>query len=664
MLRKQLLALAPALFAVGIIGSGCDKAKKAAEDALGIKKLEAEDQEELLKATKWNETVDQTKWKIHGGVEIADNFKGDLGKEVSFVLPFDLPAQDPKVTAAAGEKKRMLLLLKEEKFTIPGFDQPITRFRIASIAQHDSESNEVKIDGGQVNQYLDESQRLGPGNQSGKYLLAEGVGSGGLAFIQGIARVKKNDGSEAAPLGDVMVFTSSSPFVTLSGKSGVTTGQYMLAMLDGSKGQVTGYKSDVPSTYKGAPASVSAEIAYAGALDQYKGDVDAKLADVSQDAELKAKADASFTKLNNAVTPYLGGWTLINIDLLFVQPPAAAPAPVAQSNPPPTPTPSKPAEPAPPPATEPTPVVVRQDPKDEDPPQVDLGCTGQYLDGETPMPSLFFGGDDIADDTKKGWRASGDVRITAQEHEAIFGSIEAVRDAAGADNRYLDNLEGYCLLTTGDAQYQASDKKATQMQPGPDGAGKTSEMWQKVKVPSKESEVKSIQMRVAFFSQEFPKYVGSKFNDSFYIKFDELPEFLAEGNLNDLAGSADEIAACKSKTFDGTQQKCGQWMSISGDAKLKTGALWDIEKSSQATKSSAFKCGSDNKCYHGYIQPRIICRDLTDDHFGKEFTLRMSVSDAGDSIFDSALAVDSIVFSTESCATGTFTKEDRSAVTP
>jgi hypothetical protein len=178
------------------------------------------------------------------------------------------------------------------------------------------------------------------------------------------------------------------------------------------------------------------------------------------------------------------------------------------------------------------------------------------------------------------------------------------------------------------------------------------------------STVKSIQMRVAFFTQEFPKYVGTKFNDSFYIKFDELPAFLAEGNLNDLAGGAEEVADCKTKTIGSAQVTCGQWNSIFGDAAMNgEGQLWDINLSTQSTNSAAFKCGGD-KCYHGFIRPRIICRDLTDEHFGKELTLRMAVTDAGDNIFDSALAVDSIVFSTESCATGTFTKEDASKVTP
>jgi hypothetical protein len=667
MLRKPLLALVPALLAVCMFGSGCDSAKKAAEEALGVKKMEDADKNALLSTTTWDKTVDEKMWKIHGGFELTDGFKGDLGGETSIPLPFSLGENSKFANQAASGKKRMLLLLKAEKFSVPGFSEPITRFRIASIAEHDSEKNEMKIAGGEVNKYLDESQKLAPGKQAGQYLIAEGVGSGGLAFIEGIARIKES-GKEAKPLANVMVFTSSSPFVTLSGASGATEGQYLLAMLDGSKGQVTGFKAEVPKTYKGTPASVSTEIAYAGALDQYKGDVDAKLADVGANSEQGKKVDGAFAKLNNAVTPYLGGWKLIKIDLLFVQPPAAPPAPVAASVPTAPVTPDAPAEAPAPAPTAPTPVVVRQDPKDTDVPQVDLGCTGQYLDGTDVKPSFFTGGNDIADATKKGWRATGDVQITAEEHEAIFGLIEKVRTDAGSADRYLDNIEGYCLLTTGDAQYQKSGPNtpnaAPQMNPGPDGAGKSSEMWQAVKVPSEASGVKSIQMRVAFFSQEFPKYVGTSFNDSFYIKFDELPAFLAEGNLNDLAGGAETVSDCKTKSVSSGQITCGQWNSVSGDAAMDgKGQLWDINLSTQSTGSSAFKCGGD-KCYHGFIRPRIICRDLTTDHFGKELTLRMAVTDAGDSIFDSALAVDSIVFSTEACSAGTFTREDASKVTP
>lgn len=657
MLRKQLLTFAPAILAVSVFGTGCDKAKKLAEEHFGIKQLDSEEQAKLLEATKWNSTVDEKLWKIHGGVEISDNFKGDLSKEVSIPLPFNL---DENANNAASGKKRMLLLLKEEKFTVAGSSDAITRFRIASIAEHDGETNELKIDGGKVNQYLDENQRLQPGNQAGKYLLAEGVGSGGLAFIEGKANVQKNDGSPVAPEGNVMVFTSSSPFVTLTGASGENKGQYMLAMLDGSKGQVTGYGSQVPVNYKGTPASVSTEIAYAGSLDQYKEEVDGKVASFSGDSDVQKKANSTFDDLNKKVTDFLGGWKVIKADLLFVQPPASPPPPPVQDdNAKPVP-PTKDDEEVPPAATDEIPVVVREDPKDPDALQVDLGCSGFYGEGTA---SLLTKGDDIGNDELKGWRGTGDVRITVQEHEALFDAVDSVGTDVDNAKRYLDTVPGYCLLTTGDGQYQKSDKKATQLQPGPFGGGKVSQMWQKISVPSQESTVKSIQMRVAFFSQEFPQYVGSQFNDSFYIKFDELPEFLAEGNLNDLAGAQD-LSSCRGKTSISEKLECGEWKSFKGSGKLASnGVLWDIDRSTQATKSKSFGCTGE-KCYHGYIEPRIICRDLNTDHWGKDLTLRMVVTDAGDSIYDSALAVDSIVFSTESCATGTFTREIPSAVTP
>ena len=48
------------------------------------------------------------------------------------------------------------------------------------------------------------------------------------------------------------------------------------------------------------------------------------------------------------------------------------------------------------------------------------------------------------------------------------------------------------------------------------------------------------------------------------------------------------------------------------------------------------------------ITPRVICRELDPDlEIGKALTLRIGVSDVGDSYYDSALAVDGVVFSTE-----------------
>ena len=200
-------------------------------------------------------------------------------------------------------------------------------------------------------------------------------------------------------------------------------------------------------------------------------------------------------------------------------------------------------------------------------------------------------------------------------------------------------------------------------------------MWQKVKVPA---DVKTLQVRVAFMSQEFPRWVGTGFNDSFFIKFDESPGFIAQGNLNELAGlgetgtDAEKTQAenCKSnKTFGGTQTSCGQWQSVNGApaTTLNHGTLWDVTSSTQAVShgdAARFGCSkegeSSTKCYHGWVPPRVICYDLDPDtEVGKELTLRMSISDAGDTFYDSAIAVDTIVFSKKDC-NSRFTGEEPS----
>jgi len=183
-----------------------------------------------------------------------------------------------------------------------------------------------------------------------------------------------------------------------------------------------------------------------------------------------------------------------------------------------------------------------------------------------------------------GWRATGDVRFAYDAASVIFPAV--------AGERYLDETPGYCLLATGNAQYVLSGNDAAFM-PGPNGLGQTSEMCRKL---SFRPAVKSIQVRVAFFSQEFPQYVGSKFNDSFFIKFDESIDMIASGNLNDLAGanSADAavvaaVSACKdlATTPDATGT-CGDWVHTS---QLTNGDLWNINSSEQGPKQADKYCG-------------------------------------------------------------------------
>jgi hypothetical protein len=247
--------------------------------------------------------------------------------------------------------------------------------------------------------------------------------------------------------------------------------------------------------------------------------------------------------------------------------------------------------------------------------------------------------------------------------EEMFGNPDA--DEATLGRNYLDGSSGYCLLSTGNSLYNLLDKDVN-YQPGPNGAEQVSEMWQKVNVPD---DTASVQICVAFLSQEFPKFVGTQYNDSFAIKFDESLDYLAQGNLNDLAGinGSDEAlkakaAACKDQTV--LPIDCGEWVSIN-KKKDAAGALIDsalhgelgsIFASTTATsKSKQYGCAGPEssdpkvKCYHGWVPPRVICKNISDDDKGKLRTLRVSVADVGDQYFDSALAVDSIVFSTKTC---------------
>ena len=90
---------------------------------------------------------------------------------------------------------------------------------------------------------------------------------------------------------------------------------------------------------------------------------------------------------------------------------------------------------------------------------------------------------------------------------------------------------GYCVPTTSDGMYQESGGTASGNPAFQPANGMTSEMWQKVQIPTN---AKSMEFRVAFFSTEFPKFVGSQYNDSFFIKFDESPDTRSSWQLERL----------------------------------------------------------------------------------------------------------------------------------
>lgn len=653
-----------------VLGAGfamsCGKAKEALQDALGVEELASDERDALKKSAGWDDQK-MGKFEVVSGFRLKESFKGDIGKNAEIPLPLSLSAPDSAKGQAANQSMS-LVLLKKREFTAG--DNKFTRFEIVSVGRYDFDKKAVIIDGDKLAQYIDDKDRVKKdnNNQEGDYLIVKSKGDGGLVYLTGDVKVKPNDGSADKPVGNAIVFTSTSPFVA---RSGSVTGQYLLAVLGQEKGECkqSGMLSavKVSGLPEGTPSATQSEVPCVGVLDQYKGQYGEKTKKLNQGA----KPEELFNKANNVVTDFLGLWKMGVANLVFVQAPPPPAAPVAVPTPPANvpPPPTEPAKIDPPvPASEP---FVRSVPVPGQNYGYNLGCTATRVDSTTGVDEAL-----IIDPKKfedyagaKGWRISGDVRVTAESFKEIFGAVPASPDAS---NRNPDTSEGYCLLTTGNQLNQIT--KSPIFQPKD---GKVSEMWQKVKVPDNAT---GIQIRVAFFSMEFPTFVGSQYNDAFFVKFDESPGYLAQGNLNDLAGinHTDEavrnaVSNCKNKTSFGVKEDyaCGDWNTTTfnnGSGNL-TGEMWNVDKSTEGPAlHSAFNCGAvypSGLCYPGMIKPRILCAPLDKDtERGKLLTLRIGVADVGDAYYDSALAVDSIVFATSENPCGTrFTPDPESAAT-
>lgn len=645
MMRTCTITIRPlmALVVLGLASSACDKAKSALEDATGFKQMESDEVDDLKAKSDWNvDNID-----VLMGFTLSDKFSADLSKDFEQDIGV-IPDKFKQGADASGKSKAMALLRKVE------IETPVktyTRFEIVSVAKV-SDDNKLFIGGDAISKYVDAKDRPSKDNgQAGDYFLVAGKEKV-LSFLSGTVTLKKAGEKSGVPVGGAFVFTDSSPFAT---KSGTEEGKYILAMVEGAKGNVIAYKKDIGSDAKGTPESTSSVIPYTGVIpDDKKAEAASKASEFSTEGGSKIANWA--TTANEKVTSLLDMWALQPADLVFLQPlQAAAKVPdLAPASKPGTPTTAKPADPTPP-ADSP---VMRTPPGEEaTAPQIDLGCSGVNKDN---VSTLVIDGSKYDDATIKGWRFQGDARITTEQHAEIFGAPESVDD-----KRYIDKMTGYCLLSTGNSQYNLSSDKSPLLLPGPDGTGKTSDMWQKVKVPKTAA---SIQLRVAFFSQEYPKFVGTQFNDSFLIKFDESISVIASGNLNDLAGGNNgaDLSKCRSTSgiTKGQEVACGEWEPVANTDGL-TGELWDIASSTQAVGGgNQFGCMKSDvagKCYHGWIKPRVICKTLSSDEKDKELTLRMSVSDAGDAVYDSALAVDSIVFSTQGCDAADLFSGDRAS---
>ncbi len=627
-MKGNLSVVAGLIVGLGLQWS-CTRAGEGTEGTVGIRQLSLAEIGTMKEAAGWSKFVNN-QWEVVGGIELYNGYAGDLAANTSFHVRTTVQ-RSPNPDG----KERMLVIANLKEFTIG--ERAFTRLSIVSAGAYDQKSQTMDAVGDEVNSYQDPSAVVGRKNrnQKGRYLLLEPSGGVGIAFVNGRTLTKVSNGEEPTELGGILLTSSVSPFVALSSKTKHT---YFMPVPYGSHSYLSGYHVAGIEKPVGMPLLTSAAIASAGRSEEFTEEFQEKLDQLSISTSQSEAAMTTFSLTSGSVKTIFGGWPIMTQDVVFVQPPAPGEIPVPDENA------HGPQRAVAEPESE---FTLRQ--TDNLDPQEDLSCNGEARDGAATM--LPFSEENMV---LPGWKYVGNVIATAEQHEVIFGSPEDL--AAISVGRYLEKTQGYCLLSTGNSQFKRGESTSTHLVPV---NNRRSEMAQLVKVPLR---AKSIQVRAAFFTQEFPEFIESPLSDSFYVKFDESMEFIASGALNSIGAGTGKIDprlnGCAT-TFDPENSpSCGVWESLASVGDLPDD-LWNINYSSHAVQEREnVGCTEGKSCYHGWVKPRVICKDLQEEEIGEQLTLRISITDVGDDYFDSALAVDSVVFSQENCAE-TFTREPK-----
>jgi hypothetical protein len=621
-MMRRLAITVGLILSLGMLDA-CTRAGDGSSTVTGIRYLPLAEIQELKEIGGFSQS-EYPDWQVVGGFDLDSLFDGDLGKGAK--IPVKVTVQRSPRTDG---KKRVLILAVLKEFTAG--EVILTRFSAVAIGNFDSKNQSITASSIEINRRQDPKKSINRKNNSqiGKYLLFETV-DGGVAFFAGKTK-KRFTGEKPTDSGDFLISSSNSPFVT---KSGAATHKYFMPVSLGSNGFLTAFENRKEKDAIDLPSFGSSEYSAAGNSADFKDVFEEKIKRVPISIALTNTALNLFSENAGTDTKELGGWKLISKDIALIQPlsPGGIPVPEEVAH---GPQWSEP---------EPESDVTSRKTDDRDP-QVDFSCNG--LDVRSESTLLPYSAKNLGN---RGWIYTGNVIATAQQHEIIFGNPEELANVS--EGEYLEITQGYCLLSTGDAQYRKGEASSAHLIPIDN---RRSDISQKVKIPE---DAVSIQLRVAFFSQEFPEYIGSPISDSFFVKFDEEIEFIGTGSFAD-AGSLNAIERGQVKDcaniFDhDSNPYCGSWQSISEVGDLPAD-LWNVNHSTQAVPAlKEFNC-SGEACYHGWVPPRVICKNI-EPLQGKTRTLRISVSDVGDDYYDSALAVDSIVFSTKNC-TESFTRE-------
>ncbi len=229
------------------------------------------------------------------------------------------------------------------------------------------------------------------------------------------------------------------------------------------------------------------------------------------------------------------------------------------------------------------------------------GATNLSCESET---HFVRDGRSFADADAKGWRVEGFVSVLGDETDDNFTDLFATGRERGGE-AVTPRGKRYCFLTTGTGSV---DKKS-------------SLMWQKIKLPEVTGDQKLIlEIAYNYVSQEAPTFIGSAYNDIFYVKFDEEPDFMVKENVNDNAPHWKEFCKTIGNVNDSLE-------AIPANHKDSTPTCPD-----SATKAFLMQIGPQYKEI-----------DVT-NFAGKEKTLQIGIADAGDFIYDSAVLIDHIQF--------------------
>lgn len=277
--------------------------------------------------------------------------------------------------------------------------------------------------------------------------------------------------------------------------------------------------------------------------------------------------------------------------------------------------------------------------------QIDLGCNGKLLNGSETLDFASYGL------PTNRWQGYGNVALTRHQHHKIFGSPTAL----ASQSDYFDEEPGYCYLSTGDGLNTYQKASPTQDKTSSTHAS----IRQTLTIPSVASSTKSLQIRLVVLTQELPTLRHAPLTDNLRFSFVEAFKTIGNFPLSVIAENDFSSDECQSTTPAALPAKCGRWHLTHHPDTLPNPNFFDISSSTDAAMTTQTTCplGSKN-CYTAISQPLVFCYALANDDFNTNKTLEISVSDGGDAFLDTAVAIDTVVFSKLGCES-TFTGEPR-----